>query len=112
MSPASYYASSIPGCRARQPPALGCRSLLERDPDEVYRLLPDIARLVPLADVDRLHPAHLAIRRGFRVRMLGLFLRAGGPAATFYMDVQHIGTVCMHAFPLARIHGKPLHDHS
>src|SRR6516162_462534 len=81
-------------------------SILQGYPDEVNRLPADIARLVPLADVDRRHPADLSVRGGCGVGVFGLLPRARRPLTAFDVDVEHVGAVRVHPFPLAGMHDE------
>src|SRR6202453_2998383 len=86
-------------------------SLLQRHPDEIDRLLADIAGLVADAEVDGRHPPDLSVRRCIGIGMLGLRVRLGRPLPSLDVNEEHVGMGGMNALPLPRIHGKSLDDH-
>src|SRR3984957_6018506 len=85
--------------------------LFQSHPHEIDRILADVARLVPFAQVDGGHPPDFTVRRGRGVGMFALALRSRRPLTAFDVDVKHVRMVCVHALPLTGIHGEALHDH-
>lgn len=49
-------------------------SILQRDPDQVDRLLADVPGLVPFIDVDGRHPPDLTVRRRLRISVLAFLI--------------------------------------